>query len=503
MSYDVTLNDFGILKQGTQEVYLKVELCNRSMKVLDSLEGVIISDNFSQTCDSIQRRTYSCDMHVQNSSFSVGKDKKIWVDKRLRVYYGVKSLRTQEIKWYKIGTFVYVDIDYSFSSAESKVSLRCADMMAEYDGTINGQIGGYGSANAENEYINAGLMIPSGEDIRSSIIATLKDAKIENYIVEDIGKEVPYDLEFSTGATYADVWKQINDLYPGWEYFFDVDGTFIWRQISTCLDDPVVLDDTIMQKIVDVNGEQVNISFDGIYNVTEVLGKVLELTDEDRYTETSDYSNNTYNIHLDGYTSWDDIDHLTKIAFKTIDSNLEAPYFSVNSYNPIPIYDGDGKPLNEGVLKSNTTYVFRYRRLNVNEDGVSSALYLLGQFQAYGKYVETSLDCPFSVPNIGYEIMKSVAYESLSDDAACYNQAEYDTYTTTAMMDTITLTTLVIPWLEVNKKIEYTPQYNGVTNQYIIKSINWNTGNGTMTMTLYKFLESFSFVYNRKYGKAR
>lgn len=110
MSYDVTLNDLGILKQGTQEVYLKVELCNRSMKVLDSLEGVIISDNFSQTCDSIQRRTYSCDMHVQNSSFSVGKDKKIWVDKRLRVYYGIKSLRTQEIKWYKIGTFVYVDV---------------------------------------------------------------------------------------------------------------------------------------------------------------------------------------------------------------------------------------------------------------------------------------------------------------------------------------------------------------------------------------------------------
>ena len=65
-------------------------------------------------------------------------------------------------------------------------------------------------------------------------------------------------------------------------------------------------------------------------------------------------------------------------------------------------------------------------------------------------------------------------------------------------MDTLTLTTLVIPWLEVNTKVEYTPKYSNEKNQYIIKSFSWSTGAGTMTLTLYKFLESFSFVSNRR-----
>ena len=70
-------------------------------------------------------------------------------------------------------------------------------------------------------------------------------------------------------------------------------------------------------------------------------------------------------------------------------------------------------------------------------------------------------------------------------------------------MDTITLNTLVIPWLEVNTKVSYTPKYNNTTNQYIVKSISWSVGTGTMTLVLYKFLESFSFVYDRRQNKSK
>jgi hypothetical protein len=89
-------------------------------------------------------------------------------------------------------------------------------------------------------------------------------------------------------------------------------------------------------------------------------------------------------------------------------------------------------------------------------------------------------------------------YGNLSDDAACYNQAEFLTYKSTAMLDTINLSTLVVPWLEVNTKLEYTPRYNNQTSQYIVKNLSWSTGDGTMSMTLYKFLESYSYVYGRK-----
>lgn len=498
MRYIATQNDYDLLKQAVQEIHVKVELCDKALKVLDSLEGIILNDNFNQTNGAQQRRSYQCDFHVSNATFLVGHDKKIWMDKRLKVYYGVRSLRTKEICWYLIGTFVYVDVNYSYTSVDHTVSITCADLMAEYDGTLNGQLEGYGSANS-SEYATQGLLIPAGEDIRSSVIALIKGAGIVHYLVEDINREIPYDLEFNTGITYAEVWKQISELYDSWEFFFDTDGTFIWRKIPTGLEEPVILTNSVLNEIfVD---EKISSSFTGIYNVTEVWGKVLELEHGDRYAENTSYSNNVYRVDFDEYSSWDDIGSMTKFAFKPGAGHMDSPKFSVNGYPPIPICDGDGLPLTAGILSADNVYVFRYRRVHVDGSGIKSELYLLGQFQCYGKYIENSDHCPFSVKNLGYEIRNSIDYEGLSDDAACYNQAEYLTYKTTAMLDTVTLTTLVIPWLEVNSKIEYRPvssDADGELNQYIVKDVSWSTGNGTMTMTLYKFQESFSYIYKNK-----
>lgn len=500
MGYEITQTDLSLLQQGTQEIYLKVELLNSSFKILDSLEGQIINDNYSQDNESIQRRSYTFDLIVLNSSFVIGRDKKIWMDKRIRVFYGIRSLRTKEINWYKIGVFCYVSMKYSFSNTEKKLSVTCADLMALYDGTLNGRLHGYDPTDSIPGSATQTLTIPAGEDIRASILATVKDAGIENYIIEDIEKPIPYDLTFETGATYADIWTKIRDLYDSWEFYFDVDGTFIWRKIPTCLEDPVILNDTVMQNIV-VN-ENADTKFNEIYNVTEVWGKVLELESDDRYAETSTYISNVFQVTFDSYTSWDSVDNLTQLAFKACADNLAEPKFTINGFSPaIPIYDGDGNPLKAGALKKDTIYVFRYRRIPSGGSTVPGSLFLLGQFQCYGKYAELSADCPFSVTNLGYEISQSLDYNTLSDDAACYNQAQYLTYKSTAMMDTINLTTLVIPWLEVNTKIEYTPKYNNETNQYIVKNLSWSTGEGTMNVTLYKFLESFSYVYNKTANK--
>ncbi|MEY8352625.1 DUF5048 domain-containing protein [Lachnospiraceae bacterium 54-53] len=493
MGHVVTQDDINVLRQGEQEMRIKIELLNSDFKTLDSLEGVIISDNFSQDSESLQRRTYSCDMVILDSTFVIGNDKKIWLDKRLRVYYGLRSQRNKEIIWYKLGIFCYVSMKYSYSKNQKLLSLTCADLMSQYDGTLNGQLTGYGSANDSASYTIQSLSIPAGEDIRTSIIGILDLAGITNYVVEDIGKEIPYDLTFSTGSTFASIWEKIRDLYDSWEFFFDEDGVFVWQRVSTCLEDDVILNDEVLSGLIekeDTSGE-----FSGIYNVTEVWGKVLELENEDRYSSTSTYSNNTYTVTFSEYSSWNDVDNLTMLAFKVLSRNSAFPRFSINGYSSIPIVDGNGSPIKARTLEADNIYAFRYRRSTSG-----NSLYLLGQFQCYGIYREESIDCPFSTTNLGYQILNSVEYDTLSDDAACYNQAEYLTYQTTAMMDTITLTMVVIPWLTVNKKIEYTPKYNSKTNQYIVKNLSWNSGEGTMTVTLYKFLESFSYVYDRKYG---
>lgn len=495
MAYQVTQNDLSLMRQKEQKVFLKVELLNKNFKVIESLDGEIVSDSFSQNSESKERRSYNFDIVVLNSTFFIGKDKKIWLDKRIRVYYGLYSIHLKEIVWYKLGIFAYNSLSYQYSLSTRLLSLSCPDLMALYDGTLNGELGGFGSSNSDSAITASGLKIPAGEDIRQSIIATLKDAGITNYIVQDIQKEVPYDLEFGTGVTYADVWIKLRDLYDNWEFFFDIDGAFIWRKIPTCLEDAVILDDSTLQPLI--IDEKIEANFNEIYNVTEVWGKVLKLEHDDRYAELSTYTDNVYHVSFNDYTSWDDVDHLTQFGIKICSDNLDSPYFSINNYSPIPIYDGDGIPLKSGELKANTIYVFRYRRITVNDSGNVCALYLLGQYQCHGLYEETSKICPYSTTTLGYKIIHSVDYDSLSDDAACYNQAEYLTYKSTAMMDTVTLTLPIIPWLEVNTKLSYTTKMFDTTNQYIIKSITWSTG-GTMSLVLYKFLEDFSFVYNRK-----
>lgn len=487
MYYSPTQDDIRIIKQRDKTIYIKVELLNKQFKILESLEGNLISDNLSVDRASKQRRSYSCTIHVTDSSFLVGSDKKIWIDKYIRVYYGVTTPRFPDTHWWLIGTFTYTDANYTYSATENTLSLTCADLMADYDGTKNGQISGYS------------LLIHAGEDIRSSVVALLKDAGITKYVVEDIGKEIPYDLEFNDTKTYCDVWAEICELYDSWEFYFDVDGTFIWRQIPTGLDEPIIADDTLFHDIyID---ETTNRSFSGIYNVTEVWGKVLELELEDRYADSSTYTDNVYSINLELVETLEDINHLDQIGIRICTDCADGAMVSINGLEAIPIIHDDGSPVVTGDLLADKDYVFSYRR-NVN-DTIQNCLYLLGQYQAYGIYKEMSEDCPYSVPRLGYEIVNRVNYDNLYSDDLCYNQAEYLTYQTTAVQDTINLNLILIPWLDVNEKIEYTSKMIGETNQYMISSFSWSSFDGTMSMTLYRFIESLSYIKKKQKEKER
>ena len=128
MAYTATQADLNILRQGEQEVFLKVELLNSNFKVIDSLTGNIKSDTYSVDSESIQRRSYKADIVVTDDSFQIGRDKKIWLDKRIRVFYGVYSLRERQILWYRLGvmrTFllalIYPFIQFNLKSIGSQI----------------------------------------------------------------------------------------------------------------------------------------------------------------------------------------------------------------------------------------------------------------------------------------------------------------------------------------------------------------------------------------------
>lgn len=509
MYYAPTQVDLNLVMQPTKDIFVKIDLLNKNFKTIDSLECNLISDNLSVDGESKQRRSYTCELQVSDPSFLVGSDKKIWIDKYIRVYYGIRNLRTKEINYYLLGTFSYQSVDYSFDATTNQLSLKCVDLMADYDGTKNGQ---FVAENNEGQYISE-FIIEQGQTISGAVIQTLDIAGIERYEVEEttdiLQKDIPYDLEFSGTFTYCDIWIKICELYPGWEFYFDVDGTFIWRKIPTGLHEPVVFDNNFLDRIL--ISENISYDFSSIYNKTIVWGKVLELEYDDRYTEECTFKNGVYSIKLaklvnqENYgedanpeliESLDEIDHLDRIGIKISVNSIGNDKIKINDLDPLPIVHDDGTPIKAGDLKKNQVYVFSYRR-NLGET-IQNCLYLLGQYQCYGEYTEQSLDCPFSVPNLGYVIVNRVDYDNLYSDDLCYNQAEYLNYQTTVMQDTLDLSCLIIPWLDVNEKIEYKPRQAEKKSQYIIKNFSWSSLDGTMSMTLYKFLEDFEYVKKDK-----
>ena len=190
MAYTATQADLNILRQGEQEVFLKVELLNSNFKVIDSLTGNIKSDTYSVDSESIQRRSYKADIVVTDDSFQIGRDKKIWLDKRIRVFYGVYSLRERQILWYRLGVFAYTTLNYSYSASERLLSVTCPDLMALYDGTLNGELSGYGSSHVGDTTQNItahGLLIPAGEDIYN-LVGTLDKFVIVSELSDGVYK---------------------------------------------------------------------------------------------------------------------------------------------------------------------------------------------------------------------------------------------------------------------------------------------------------------------------
>ena len=190
-----------------------------------------------------------------------------------------------------------------------------------------------------------------------------------------------------------------------------------------------------------------------------------------------------------------------KIGFKVFQSNARAPYLQIvdsttgRRLTRLQIVDSGGETLPANAIAASTTgkiCVFTYRQ-NLGESLNQQGVYLNGQTQAYGYYEETNPNCPYSTANIKKNVHRIIK-ETLFSDDLCYNQAEYETYKTCAMKDTINLTMVIVPWLEVNQKVEYTSKLTGETNQYMITNLSWSTLDGTMTLSMYRFLEDFEYV---------
>lgn len=468
MDYVVQQQDIDIIKSKELVIYSKLEILNNDLRIIDILTPILLNDSFSIDAESSVRRTYSCDLHLKNADYFLGENKKLWMNRKIRPHIGLVNQRTKQTQWYCMGTYCLIEGNYSYNSTTRTLSLNCNDLMSTLNGELNGRLKGYT------------IQIENGANARNAIISILKECGITKYSICDLDFTIPNDeFKYNANTTAYDILNDILSLYSGYEMFFDVNGVFTIQPIPTCEDDDVILENELFRKYV-VSEDGLTINFSEIYNHIQVWGMSIDV---DGFTDSSTFSNGVYSASIASVSEYKNFQKYGIAISAPCSANSKL---NINNLGAKPIMIDEEKPLSDGYISSGD-YAFRYRKS-------SDDFLLLGQYQVFGEAWDDNPDSPFNVTNLGYEILYTCEggdYAKIYTDDLANQRARYERYLHTNLQQQLNLTTLIIPWLDVNWKITYKSENSDDVLSYIIKSISGSTKDGTMTISMVRFYPDY------------
>lgn len=527
MEYIITEEDKSLIAQNVTNYKYRLFVIDKNNNILDEIQGISSIGNYKIDGESEVRRTNSFTLLLDNyyKDKSIEKRLLFWIGYNFKLEIGIMSLRTDEYKWYECGYYVITEGNTTYNVTENSITLNLADYYSNLNGDRNGQIGGA-------PIIEIPIKDDSGNffTIKQVTEGVLKDNGITNYIVEDIGEfygmpqnnvnyldyrknnpqwnQLPYDLKYDAACYVSDILDEIKNLYPNCQMYFDIYGNFCFNLIPSCEYDPVSLDNDFIQDILIADNTE-NVSYDvkNIKNITEVFGQSYEI---DRYITETNTSTNIYTATLDSYSEYVSSE---LIAFIPNSSNIENMKISINSLSPIPIYyEYTTEYIAPYLLEAGKTYVLRIKY--VNSEYVA---YYLGQYQPHAlcilsnnendsKYTKSYFsnkyncdernivirieeDSPFAVQKIGeiLDVKSGSEFDNILSDSVAKDNAIYYNRKSSSVYDTVNISVKMIPFLDVNKKIEYKKQQEDMTHYYIVQSVDNDLSSSTSTISMYRF----------------
>ena len=542
--------DFIALNVKNKVIYCKAEILDTDYKTVMMIEGNILSGNYSIDSDSDTRRTCNITMCLVDNKLDLTEE--LYFNHYVRIYIGYYSYITDEILYYSLGIYAFDKNSFRYDISSNEVSFTLLDLCSLMDnnhyGTdygaevsviyaVDPETGRRYSETDPDRVILKNIVNGLLDDFEANNTYNNNKCKVnlKNRRIDDIGRnnrddtgydyawnELPYDLEFPTDSGLLDKLKQIRDLYGVYEFFFDVNGNFIFQEIPHTDDDMIILSNDIIQDLVISENTDSNI-YD-VKNVIEVWGKTVDITKDYRYVEADDYSDNTYDVTLENYHESGYSEDI-KLALKVTSENTgNSTYIDINNLGNKKIYDKTtGEPLSANKLKENTTYIFEYSNSAGANDpsaiGVGG-FYYLSSYQVHAVAIMTDgtmndfysdekekhqyfaqkyntdniifivdKNCKYCIEYIG-EIRKSLSgnnYTNLETDVIAASYAEAKLNQLCRRSTSLSLEMIIVPWLDVNQKIDYKPINSDEEKVYIVKSISGDLLSGTMTVNLIDF----------------
>ena len=461
MPINVGQDDYNILSQQIITKYIKLEILNFQYNVVDEISGNLTAMSVNIDSESDLRRSCNLTFVVTDASFDVKAGNKIWLDKFCRPWVGYENIYTGKIQWYNQGIYLINAPSWRYNATTHELSLAGLDLASKLTGLRNGELEGIPTK------------IPAGSSVREAMIAAIELAGFTKYTISECKDvdgniiAVPNDIEIAQGGTVWNIVTQLRDILPRYETFFDVDGVFIYQPIPTGSGDPVIIDDTIWPNLL--IDESINNDFESVKNYIEVYGRTLDPT---YFSTNTVYSGTTLVLTVADYPTT--LTDNTIVGFTTPStgdiSATSAISLKMNSLASSLLHEYGTNNLVTH-LDNETYYVAYYNQ----------GWYLMGHQQPVGIAYDDNPDSPFYVNgSIGRirHVLYGGEYENITSDKMALERAKYELWKSTRLQDSITLTSIPNPWLDVNVLISHAIRGKSQENaaQYIIKSISTDYG---------------------------
>ena len=289
------LNDMNFLtaldKLRIKSHYAKIVLLSFDEKPIREIQGNITSGNLSVNGSSSVRRTINLTMLADETNSNLENiDNEISINKKVKVYVGYKNplksyAQYGDIVWFKCGMYVLSSANISRSTSGWTISISGKDKMCLLDGTVGGTFPASVTFHESYIYDNEGnltIVNPTifqiiyeavnhwgGEAIENIIISDLEETVrlLVKYIGgkpiyfnndytsfdftpsedfpeanmisygEDAGYRLvdftyPGELILDAGNTVTDLLDKIIAVLGNYEYFYDLDGRFVFQEIK-------------------------------------------------------------------------------------------------------------------------------------------------------------------------------------------------------------------------------------------------------------------------------
>lgn len=535
MKYIITEEDKLLLLQSDLNYKYKLFVIDKDKNVLDEVQGISAIGSYSIDSESDVRRTTGFTLLLDNcyrAKMSVEKKLMTWIGYNFQMQIGIYSLRKDDYVWFDCGYYLITEGNTNYNATDNSLTLTLSDWYSKLNGMRNGQIGGapiIEILNTDKEGNKVTIKHATEEVLK-------EETDFKDYIIEDIGEfygmpqnnadyltyreenpnwnQLPYNLEYEVGCTIGEIYDEIKNLYPNCQMYFDIFGNFCFNLIPSCENDPVRLTNDYLQKILLADDTE-NVAYDieSIKNITEVFGRTYEV---DRFSTTVTTSENVYNLSLKEYEDYSNGD---MIAFMADSTNTSDMKLSINSLPTIPILkEYTEETIEESLIEAEKIYVVQIKLHNGEY-----VAYYLGQYQPHAlcvlsndendttytkAYFAEKYNCderniiirieensPFAVQKIGevIDVKTGSEFDNILSDSVAVENAIYFNRKSSSVYDTITIATKMIPFLDVNEKVEYKKQQETNSNYYIVKAIDNDMESRTSQITMYRF---YPLYYN-------